>query len=260
MQTEPLLDVRGVTKTYATTRRRKRHTTRASDEVTMRVEAGDAMGIVGESGCGKTTLASMIMGLERPDAGEIRYRGQSLTGPAAQFPYGEIQIVFQDPRSSLDPRMSVRDLLREPLRILPKPRRHEAGSDAALGDLLVRVGLRSSHLDSRSHQFSGGQRQRIAIARALVTDPSLIILDEPTSALDVSIQAQILNLLMDLQRDYGLTYLFISHNLAVVRHVCNRLAVLSRGRIVEQGDAARIFDSPEHDYTRTLLAAAPSLD
>lgn len=260
MPNEPLLDIRGVTKAFVTTRRHRRHTTLAADDISLAVNVGDSMGIVGESGSGKSTLANMIMGLEHPDSGEILYRGSPLMGRHAPFPYGEVQIVFQDPLSSLNPLMTVRDLLREPLRILPKPIRQERGSETALNDLMTRVGLRSSQLDNRSHQFSGGQRQRVAIARALVTNPALIILDEPTSALDVSIQAQILNLLMDLQHDYDLTYLFISHNLAVVHHVCNRVAVLSDGRIVEQGETRKIFSAPEDSYTRTLLAAVPSLD
>lgn len=260
MSTEPLLDIRGVSKAFVTTRRHRRHTTLAADNISLAVRVGDSMGVVGESGSGKSTLANMIMGLEHPDSGEICYQGRALTGRGAVFPYGAVQIVFQDPLSSLDPLMTVRDLLREPLRILPKPQRQAHGSESALADLLTRVGLRPSHLDNRSHQFSGGQRQRIAIARALVTNPALIILDEPTSALDVSIQAQILNLLMDLQRDYNLTYLFISHNLAVVHHVCNRVAVLSDGRVVEQGETRNIFEAPEASYTRSLLAAVPSLD
>jgi len=259
MSAEPLLEICNVSKTFVTTRRRRKHTTRAADDVSLAVQVGDALGVVGESGSGKSTLANMVMGLAHPDSGEIRYRGRPLAGPHAACPYGEIQVVFQDPRSSLNPLMSVRELLREPLQILPRAQRRERGSEAALADLLTRVGLGPSHLDNRSHQFSGGQRQRIAIARALMTGPSLIILDEPTSALDVSIQAQILNLLMDLQRDYDLTYVFISHNLAVVRHICNRLAVMSRGRIMEQGDTREIFAAPSSDYTRSLLAAVPSL-
>lgn len=260
MPNEPLLDIRGVTKAFVTTRRHRRHTALAADAISLAVQAGDSMGIVGESGSGKSTLANMIMGLEHPDAGEILYQGRSLTGGRTPFPYGEVQIVFQDPLSSLNPLMAVRDLLREPLRVLPKSMRQERGSEAALSDLMTRVGLRPSQLDNRSHQFSGGQRQRIAIARALVTNPALIILDEPTSALDVSIQAQILNLLMDLQRDYDLTYLFISHNLAVVHHICNRVAVLSNGRVIEQGETRNVFEAPEASYTRSLLAAVPSFD
>lgn len=255
----PLLEVAALRKTFVTSRRGKRAETTAADDISLEVSTGDAVGIVGESGCGKTTLANMIMGLERPDSGDIRFRGASLSGHGARFPYGDIQIVFQDPRSSLDPRMSVRDLLREPLTNLDKNRRRELGSEDSLRELMTRVGLRSQQLDRRSHEFSGGQRQRIAIARALITRPLLIILDEPTSALDVSIQAQILNLLRSLQDDYDLTYLFISHNLAVVRHLCNRVAVLSRGRVAESGPTASVFDAPRDDYTKTLLRAAPTL-
>ncbi|HEU5044217.1 MAG TPA: ATP-binding cassette domain-containing protein [Nocardioidaceae bacterium] len=256
---EPLLQVENLDKTFVTKRRGGDHRTVAADRVSLAVKAGEALGVVGESGSGKTTLVNMIMGLERPDAGDIRFRGRSLTARGGSFPYGEIQIVFQDPRSSLDPRMTVRSLLREPLTNLPKARRRELGTEEKLRELARRVGLLPGHLDRRSHEFSGGQRQRIAIARALVTRPALVVLDEPTSALDVSIQAQILNLLHDLQRDYQLTYVFVSHNLAVVRHLCNEVAVLAAGQVVEAGATSEVFSAPKDDYTRTLLAAAPSL-
>lgn len=258
-ETTPLLDIDHVSKTFHTKRRGTSSQTIAADQICLTVDAGDALGIVGESGCGKTTLANMIMGLEHLDTGDIRFRGASLTAPGADFPYGDIQIVFQDPASSLDPRMTVRTLIREPLTNLPTSTRRAHGSEKAIRELVTRVGLRVEHLDRRSHEFSGGQRQRIAIARALVTDPSLVVLDEPTSALDVSIQAQILNLLNSLQHDYNLTYLFISHNLAVVRHLCNRVAVLSHGRVVESGPTDSVFSNPQDDYTKTLLHAAPSL-
>ena len=254
-----VLEVRSLRKTFVTSRQRKKLTTHAVDDITLRVDAGDAIGVVGESGSGKTTLARMIMGLERPDSGEILFNGVPLTGRRASFPYGDIQVVFQDPQSSLDPQMTVRELLKEPLRGISKAKRAEYEALPALEELASRVGLRPEHLTRRSHQFSGGQRQRIAIARALVTRPSLMILDEPTSALDVSIQAQILNLLGSLQREYSLTYLFISHNLAVVRHLCNRVAVISHGRIVESGDTDTVFAEPQDAYTQKLLAAAPSL-
>ena len=255
----PLLDIDQVSKTFRTKRHGKSSQTTAADQISLTVETGDAVGIVGESGSGKTTLANMIMGLEHLDTGEIRFRGASLTRPGAAFPYGDIQIVFQDPASSLDPRMTVRMLIQEPLTNLPPETRRTQGSEETIRDLVTRVGLRIEHLDRRSHEFSGGQRQRIAIARALVTDPSLVVLDEPTSALDVSIQAQILNLLNSLQHEYNLTYLFISHNLAVVRHLCNRVVVLYHGRVVESGPTASVFGDPQDDYTKTLLRAAPSL-
>lgn len=254
-----ILDIRSLNKTFTTKRRRKRFTTVAAEDISLHVTAGDSLGVVGESGSGKTTLAKMIMGLERPDSGDIYFNGMSLTDPNSAFPHGDIQIVFQDPHSSLDPRMTVADLLREPLRGISRTRQAEYGTFPALQDLASRVGLRADQLSKRSHQFSGGQRQRIAIARALITNPSLIVLDEPTSALDVSIQAQILNLLRDLQRERSLTYVFISHDLAVVRHLCNRVAVMYQGRIVENDETDAIFSAPRQEYTRKLLAAAPSI-
>ncbi len=256
---EALLEVVGVDKTFISKQQHRHIRTCAAMQLSLTVATGDAFGIVGESGSGKSTLANMIMGLERPDHGEIRFRGRSISAKRASFPYGDIQIVFQDPQSSLDPRMPVRDLLREPLVPLGRGERRRRGADSQLGQIMRQVGLLPEHLDRRSHEFSGGQRQRIAIARALMTRPGLLVLDEPTSALDVSVQAQILNLLGQLKTEYGLSYLFISHNLAVVRHLCNKVAVMHAGRIVEQGDTARVFDAPRHDYTKTLLAAAPTL-
>jgi ABC-type glutathione transport system ATPase component len=255
----PALVLSGVNKTYTSSYRGGRLTTRAARDVSLELQRGDAFGLVGESGSGKTTLARMIMGLERPDSGTISIAGRAVTGRRSDFPYGRVQIVFQDPRSSLDPRMTIRDILREPLRGLDRELRRALGTDPALREMLERVGMHPDHLGRRSHQFSGGQRQRIAIARALVTRPTLVVLDEPTSALDVSIQAQILNLLRALQAEYELTYLFISHDLAVVRHLCNRVAVISRGEIVESGPTRQIFDAPGHEYTQRLLAAAPRL-
>lgn len=255
-----ILDVKSLTKAFVTKRRGQKLITLAADDINVRVEAGDSLGIVGESGSGKTTLARMIMGLERPDSGEILFRGAPLTGRKTRFPFGDIQIVFQDPRSSFDPRMTVTELLREPLRGISRDKQIEYGSRAAVEDLAARVGLRADQLDRRSHQFSGGQRQRIAIARALITHPSLLVLDEPTSALDVSVQAQILNLLRDLQQERSLTYVFISHDLAVVRHLCTRVAVMYSGRIVETGETDAVFTKPNEEYTQKLLAAAPTLD
>ncbi len=254
----PVLQIEHLRKMFVTRRNGRRFETLAADDISLSVSSGDALGIVGESGSGKTTLVNMVMGLERPDSGEIRFRGQ-LLGPGHRFPFGDIQIVFQDPGSSLDPRMRVRELLREPLTALGRQRQRSDGSEERLRDLLTHVGLLPEHLDRRSHEFSGGQRQRIAIARALVTRPELVVLDEPTSALDVSVQAQILNLLRDLQAGYDLTFVFISHNLAVVRHLCNKVAVLSAGRIIESGPTPEVFTNPRAAYTRTLLDAAPAL-
>ena len=254
----PVLEVERLRKTFVSKRNGRRFETVAADNVSLSVDAGDALGIVGESGSGKTTLVSMVMGLEQPDSGEIRFCGDPI-GRGHRFPYGDIQIVFQDPRSSLDPRMSVRELLREPLTALGRSRIRSDGDEQRLRELLAQVGLRPEHLDRRSHEFSGGQRQRIAIARALVTRPKLVVLDEPTSALDVSVQAQILNLLRDLQADYDLTFVFISHNLAVVRHLCNKVAVLESGRVVECGSTQDVFTQPTAEYTKSLLEAAPVL-
>ncbi|MBX6395326.1 MAG: ABC transporter ATP-binding protein, partial [Alicyclobacillaceae bacterium] len=225
------------------------------------VRAGEVFGLVGESGSGKSTLANLIMGLERLDGGEIRFRGSPIAGgeKPVPFPYGDIQIVFQDPRSSLDPRMRVRDIILEPLRTVSPEKRREYGNDLALENLLRRVGLRPDHLQRFPHEFSGGQRQRIAIARALITRPSLVILDEPTSALDVSVQAQVINLLKDLQQEFGLTYLFISHNMGVVKYFCDRVGVLYRGRLLEVGETEQIFTRPREEYTRKLLASVPSV-
>lgn len=257
--TEPLLELDSVTKRFVTKRQGHRSTTVAAADVSLTISEGDAFGLVGESGSGKTTLANMIMGLERVDQGEIRFRGRPISKSTKSFPYGDIQIVFQDPQSSLDPRMKVRELLREPLVPLKRTQRQRMGSVDALAQLLHQVGLASEHLDRRSHEFSGGQRQRIAIARALITKPSLVVLDEPTSSLDVSVQAQILNLLVELQAQYHLSYLFISHNLAVIRHLCTSVAVMQNGSIVEMGNTESVFDSPQHEYTKTLLGAAPTL-
>lgn len=255
----PVLEARSLRKAFATSRRGKKLIVTAADDICLQVHAGDTVGVVGESGSGKTTLARMIMGLEQPDSGELLFKGKSLTGSGARFPHGDIQIVFQDPRSSLDPRMTVAELLREPLRGVSRSERIEYGSPTAVDELASRVGLRPEQLTRRSHQFSGGQRQRIAIARALITRPSLIVLDEPTSALDVSIQAQILNLLRSLQTERSLTYLFISHDLTVVRYLCNQVAVISHGRIVESGETDSVFTNPQNAYTQQLLSAAPRI-
>ena len=231
--------------------------------VSLRVGEGECVGLVGESGSGKTTLTRCILRLDVPTEGRILFEGQDLAtlSPAAlRAIRARIQIVFQDPYASLNPRMSVHDIVTEPLLI----HHNVMGLDTRqrtdrAAELLSLVGLGAHHLHRYPHEFSGGQRQRIGIARALATNPRLLLLDEPTSALDVSVQAQVLNLLWDLQSRLGLTYLFISHDLSVIRYLCDRVALIYRGEIVEEGATAEVFDHPRSDYTRTLLAAMPEI-
>ncbi|HEY0276083.1 MAG TPA: oligopeptide/dipeptide ABC transporter ATP-binding protein [Paenirhodobacter sp.] len=219
----------------------------ALNGVTLRVERGKTLGILGESGCGKSTLAQVMTGLLGPTSGQVEgVRGAD-----------RISIVLQDPNASLDPRMPVWKIVTEPVFLHQTPGREALRAMAA--DLLVKVGLRPEHIDRYAHEFSGGQRQRIAIARALSSQPEIIILDEPTSALDVSVQAQILNLLMELQHERGLAYVFISHNVSVIRHFCDEVAVMYLGQIVEQGPSAQVFAAPGHPYTRLLLGAVPRI-
>ncbi|WP_082053359.1 oligopeptide/dipeptide ABC transporter ATP-binding protein [Gordoniibacillus kamchatkensis] len=233
----------------------------AVKEADLAIRRGEAFGLVGESGSGKSTIGKMLIGLESPTAGAITYLDRPLwdKGQYRSPRPGEIQIVFQDPQSSLDPRMTVKDIIVEPLHALPSAERKEKGTQARLVSLLRRVGLKEEHLSRHPHEFSGGQRQRIAIARALITDPSFLVLDEPTSALDVSVQAQVLNLLKELQKERNLTYLFISHNMAVIRYMCDRVAVMYKGHIVEVGPARPMFREPDHPYTRILLSSLPSV-
>lgn len=230
----------------------------ALNGVDLRIEPGEVFGVVGESGCGKSTLASVLMGLLPPTEGTLRRL------PRADGRETDVQIVFQDPQSSLDPRLPAWKVIVEPLVArrgrVAGPRPGTAALRARAAELAVQVGLRPEHLDRYVHEFSGGQRQRIAIARALAPDPDAIVLDEPTSALDVSVQAQILNLLQDLRRARGLAYVLISHNVSVVRHLCDRVAVMYLGQIVEQGPAAEVLEFPRHPYTRELLDAVPRLD
>lgn len=233
---------------------------RAVAGVSLEVAEGEVYGLVGESGSGKTTLARCLLGLIEPTSGRIELAGHDLattTGAARRRLRRQVQIVFQDPVGSLDPRMAVEDLIAEPIVT------HEA-SRKGVGDrvraLLDEVGLAPDHLKRRPHELSGGQCQRVAIARALALRPQLVVLDEPTSSLDVSVQAQILNLLVDLKQRHNLTYLLISHDLTVVRHLTDRVGVMYLGRIVEQGPTEELFDVPRHPYTQALLAAAPSVD
>ncbi|KOF15027.1 peptide ABC transporter ATP-binding protein [Ensifer adhaerens] len=231
----------------------------AVNGVTLQVRGGGSLGIVGESGCGKSTLAQAIIGLAPYEKGRVAIDGEDLQaaqGRQKRELRQKMQIVFQDPQSSLDRRLPVWRLISEPLHI--RGGHSNAELHAKAGQLAVAVGLRPEHLDRLPHEFSGGQRQRIAIARAISTDPDLMVLDEPTSALDVSVQAQIVNLLLKLQRERGLTYLLISHDVALVRHFCDDVAVMYLGQIVESGPADEVLGNPRHPYTQTLLASAPS--
>jgi oligopeptide/dipeptide ABC transporter ATP-binding protein len=231
---------------------------KAVDGVSLTVGAGETLGLVGESGCGKSTLGRLVLGVTPPTGGTISWDGREIQtgrrGTAAPW-RREIQIIFQDPYSSLNPRMSIGAILAEPFIIHGVARGREAESRAE--ELLVRVGLSSEDAFRYPHEFSGGQRQRIGIARALALSPRLIVADEPVSSLDVSIQAQILNLLMDLRDETGVGYLFISHDLSVIRHISHRVAVMYLGRLVEVAPAAELFERPHHPYTEALLAAVP---
>jgi peptide/nickel transport system ATP-binding protein len=246
--------------------RRPRALLTAVDGVTLTIDRGETLGLVGESGCGKSTVARLIVGLHAPTRGTIAFDGTLLAGAgAARVGAAEqraarrgMQMIFQDPYASLNPRWRVEDIVAEPIRAREPgvPRAEVADRVAAL---LAQVGLATADRAKYPHQFSGGQRQRISIARALSTRPRFLVCDEPTSALDVSVQAQVLNLMRDLQRRMGLTYLFISHNLAVVHHIADRVGVMYLGRIVELAPTRRLFGAPQHPYTRMLLAAVPDL-
>jgi oligopeptide transport system ATP-binding protein len=235
---------------------------RAIDGVSFTLRRGETLGLVGESGCGKTTTGRCILQLERPTSGRIVFEGVDLTTldeAALRAVRRRVQVIFQDPYSSLNPRMTVGQILAEPLKV------HALVPDAAarqarVRELLEQVGLLPQHARRYPHQLSGGQRQRVGIARALAMQPSLIICDEPVSALDVSIQAQIINLLADLQKELGIAYVFVAHDIGVVRHVSNRIAVMNGGKIVEEGPADQICEHPQHAYTQRLLSAVPIPD
>jgi peptide/nickel transport system ATP-binding protein len=260
----PVLEVRDLKQHFAISRgflRRAAGRVFAVDGVSFSIAAGETLGLVGESGCGKSTVGRAILRLIEPTAGRIVLGGRDIThlGKAELRPLRpQMQIIFQDPFSSLDPRMSAGDIVAEPLRVHRPARGRELARMVA--ELFDRVGLSKAQMNGFPHQFSGGQRQRIGIARALALHPKLIVADEPVSALDVSIQAQVLNLMMDLQRELGLAYLFISHNLAVVEHISHRIAVMYLGRIVEYTDKKTLFLRPLHPYTESLLLAVPVPD
>jgi ABC-type oligopeptide transport system ATPase subunit len=234
---------------------------KAVDDVSFELRAGETLGLVGESGCGKTTTGRSVLRLIPVTGGRIHFRGLSildLSGRSLRLLRREMQIIFQDPAGSLNPRMKVGAIIAEPLIVHGLLPRRELRAHVA--DLLDRCGLWRGAADRYPHEFSGGQRQRIAIARALAMRPKLVVCDEPTSALDVSIQSQILNLLKDLQDEFGLAYLFITHDMAVINHVCDRVAVMFNGKIVEEGDRDQIIGDPQHKYTRRLLNAVPQPD
>ena len=261
-----MMRIENLTKHYVVGPRfsRARRTVRALEGVSLEIARGESFGIVGESGSGKSTLSRCILQLDRPTSGRVVYDGTDLAGLSGarlRDLRARIQIVFQDPYASLNPRMTVHDIVAEPMIVHARALGLDAaGRTARARELLELVGLGAQHLYRYPHEFSGGQRQRIGIARALASRPDFLILDEPTSALDVSVQAQVLNLLHDLQRRLGLTYLFISHDLGVIRYICDRVALLHAGRIVEEGPTEQVFEAPRSDYARMLLAALPEPD
>jgi oligopeptide/dipeptide ABC transporter ATP-binding protein len=259
----PILEVRNLVKHFPITRGILKRTVghvRAVDDVSYSVARGQTLGLVGESGCGKSTTARLVLKLMNPTSGQILFEGRDITHLSSadtRLLRKDLQIVFQDPYASLNPRMTVGQIVAEPMIVQGMSK---TDASARVSDLLVRCGLAREHAARYPHEFSGGQRQRVGVARALANDPKVIFLDEPVSALDVSIQAQIVNLLDDLQDEMGLTYVFIAHDLSVVSHISDRMGVMYLGKIVESGTRAEIFDHPSHPYTKALLSAVPLPD
>jgi peptide/nickel transport system ATP-binding protein/oligopeptide transport system ATP-binding protein len=260
-----LLEVHGLTKHFLVQHGafgRAVSRVRAVDGVDFQLSAGETLAIVGESGCGKSTVGRLVLRLIEPSAGEVRFEGEDLLAlgeSAMRARRQHMQVIFQDPYASLNPRMTVGAMLGEPL-MLHRLAANEAARRTRIAELLELVGLRPDHARRYPHEFSGGQRQRLAIARALAVEPRLIVADEPVSALDVSIQAQVINLMRSLQQRFGLAYIFISHDLAVVKHIADRIAVMYLGKIVETATTAELFRQPRHPYTRALLSAVPLPD
>ncbi|MFE1175300.1 ABC transporter ATP-binding protein [Streptomyces sp. NPDC058773] len=262
----PVLEVRDLVKHFPLTRgvlfRKQIGAVKAVDGVSFDLHQGETLGIVGESGCGKSTVAKLLVGLERPTAGQIRYRGEdisTLSARALKAVRRNIQMVFQDPYTSLNPRMTVGDIIGEPYEIHPEAA-PKGDRRRRVRELLDVVGLNPEFINRYPHQFSGGQRQRIGIARGLALRPEIIVADEPVSALDVSVQAQVVNLLEKLQREFELSYIFIAHDLSVVRHISDRVAVMYLGRLAETGTDEQIYGHPTHPYTQALLSAVPVPD
>ena len=262
---EILLETRNLTKEYQLKNNfgvRKRQAVHAVSDESLEIYKGETLSLVGESGCGKSTLGRMMMRLIEPTGGEILFEGQDITACSEREMnqvYQKIQMIFQDPYASLNPRMKVRQLIAEPL-VTHKVYGTKEETEKRVKELMHMVGIRPELIDRYPHQFSGGQRQRIGIARALALNPKLMVCDEPVSALDVSIQSQILNLLKDLQQEFNLTYLFISHDLGVVHYISDRICVMFLGKVCEIGDTDEIYENPLHPYTRFLLQAVPSMD
>ena len=264
MSERPILEVTNLKKHFSARKSMfgEKTTVKAVDGVSFNVMPQESFAIVGESGCGKTTLGKLVLALEKPTEGSVLFDGQDMakmSGGAVRKLRREMQVIFQDPYSSLNPRMTVEDIITEPW-VIHGMHKDPAERAKKLAKLLDDCGIAKTYLPRHPHEFSGGQRQRVGIARALALDPRLVVADEPVSALDVSIQAQILNLLKDLQKERKLAYLFISHDFSVVRHLCTRIAVMYLGRVVETADSETLFNDPQHPYTEALLSAVPVPD